>query len=242
MVLGAGLVLFVVVLQALDRPGNPVYVPSLLLLGALIGPVTFVAYVYGRARGLTVSAGLLGVVALFGGVVGTVVAGRLEYDTLRDLGVVPMLAVGLIEEAAKLVVPVVLVVLVRSRRPADGLLIGVAAGMGFAALETLGYGFVALLQSRGNIGAVEHLLLLRGILSPAGHAAWTGLTTAALWRTATAGWSASALGRFLATFALAVVLHALWDGLGTLTGYLIVGGVSLALLHRALHATHTVAT
>jgi RsiW-degrading membrane proteinase PrsW (M82 family) len=97
-----------------------------------------------------------------------------------------------------------------------------------------------LLQSRGNIGTVEQLLLLRGILSPAEHAAWTGLTTVALWLAATARWSVPAVGRFLATFALAVVLHALWDGLRTVPGYLIVGGVSLALLHRALLATHTV--
>ncbi len=65
---------------------------------------------------------------------------------------------------------------------ADGLVIGVAVGMGFAALETMGYAFVALIASRGDIGAVEQMLLLRGVLSPAGHMAWTGLACAALWQ------------------------------------------------------------
>ena len=57
---------------------------------------------------------------------------------LRELGVVPMLAVGFIEEAAKLIVLVVLVITLRPRRRADGLVLGVAAGAGFAVLETMG--------------------------------------------------------------------------------------------------------
>ena len=60
------------------------------------------------------------------------------------------------------------------------MIIGVASGMGFATLETMGYGFSALLSS-GNLAEVDQTLLLRALLSPAGHVAWTGLTAAALW-------------------------------------------------------------
>lgn len=35
--------------------------------------------------------------------------------------------------------------------PADGLLVGVAVGWGFAVLETVGYGFVSLLASAGGL-------------------------------------------------------------------------------------------
>ena len=67
-----------------------------------------------------------------------------------------MFAVGLIEEAAKLIVPLALVlVLRRERHPADGLLIGVASGAGFAVLETMGYAFVVLIQSQGDVAAVD---------------------------------------------------------------------------------------
>jgi protease PrsW len=52
--------------------------------------------------------------------------------------------------------------------------------MGFAALETMGYGFVTLLASRGNLALLEEALLARGLASPAGHAAWTGLVCAVL--------------------------------------------------------------
>jgi protease PrsW len=36
---------------------------------------------------------------------GTVVAGTLEYDVARVLGFLPKLAIGLIEEGAKLIIP-----------------------------------------------------------------------------------------------------------------------------------------
>jgi protease PrsW len=145
-----------------------------------------------------------------------------------------------IEEAAKLLVPAVLLALLpRYRSEADGLVVGVTVGASFAALATMGYGFTALLQSSGNVGLVQDLLLQRGVLSPAGHMAWTGLACAALYR----AWSSWAGGRaglgFLVTFAVVVVLHGLWDGLGTLAGYVIVGVISLGLLawevHRTLH-------
>ena len=41
----------------------------------------------------------------------------------------------------------------------------------------MGYGFSALLAS-GSLAEVEQTLLLRALLSPAGHVAWTGLTVA----------------------------------------------------------------
>jgi RsiW-degrading membrane proteinase PrsW (M82 family) len=231
-VLSAGLVLFLAVERTLVATGNPNFVPATILLGALLGPVTFVTYVYGRGAAWTVPLPVLGLVALFGGVFGMVVAGVLEYDTLRELGVVPTLIVGLIEESAKLAVPLALLLLTRYRSPADGLVVGITVGMAFAALETMGYGFVTLLRSGGNVGALEDVLLLRGLLSPAGHAAWTGLASTALFR----AWSSRGEGHtgaaLAGTFLLVVVLHGLWDGLGSLVGHAVIALVSLGLLRR----------
>ena len=61
--------------------------------------------------------------------------------------------------------------------------------MGFAALETMGYAFSALLSSQGNIGTVEETLFLRGLTAPAGHTAWTGLTAPAAGRSRPRRWS-----------------------------------------------------
>ena len=85
---------------------------------------------------------------------------------MRHLGTLPMIAVGLIEETAKLMLPALLLLLGRYRRPADGLLIGVASGAGFAVLETMGYGFVVLIISHGNLSAVDGVLMTRGTAQP----------------------------------------------------------------------------
>jgi RsiW-degrading membrane proteinase PrsW (M82 family) len=59
----------------------------------------------------------------------------------------------------------------RYRSEAAGIVLGVATAAGFASLETMGYGFVSLLQSKGNLGILDEVLLVRGLTSPAGHMA-----------------------------------------------------------------------
>jgi len=234
-VLVIGLALFYAVRRATLHTGNPNLLPSLILLGAAVVPMTFVAFLAGRRISYGVSGGTLALTALIGGVIGVVTAGVLEYDTLHDLGVLPMVAVGLIEESAKLLLPAALVFLLRPRRPADGLLIGVASGAGFATLETMGYAFVELIRSKGDLGAVDDVLFLRGVLSPAAHMAWTGLTAAALWYAAQRHWRASAVLRFVGIFAVAVALHTAWDSLGSTAAYAVLAVISLALLGATTH-------
>jgi RsiW-degrading membrane proteinase PrsW (M82 family) len=107
--------------------------------------------------------------------------------------------------------------------------------MGFAAFETMGYGLVTLLASHGNIDQVERVLFTRNILSPAGHAAWTGLICAALWRTRArpSAWSKVAL---VLAFVVAVTLHAMWDSATSRWELLPVAVVSFALLSWRLDA------
>ena len=235
-VLVGGLVLFEIVRRVLLETQNPNLVPSLILLGATVTPAAFVAFIQSRRLPYSIDGGTIAVVALLSGLIGVVTAGLLEYDTLRRLGVLPLVAVGFIEEASKLIVPVVLLLVVRKHmHPADGLLVGVAAGAGFAALETMGYAFVALIASKGDVGAVENVLLVRGLTSPAAHMAWTGITASALWYAAARGWKGSATLGFIAAFALAVALHATWDGAGRIAVYLVVAAISLGTLGWFAH-------
>jgi len=232
-VLIIGLILYVVVLRTLVHTQNPNFVPSLILLGATVVPLSFLTFAQARTGRWQVPAWALVTAGFFGGVIGIVVAGTLEYNTLRGLGMLPLVLVALIEESAKLIVPVALLFLILARHerrlPSDGLIIGVASGMGFAALETMGYAFTALLQSNGNIGAVEQTLFIRGLSAPAGHTAWTGLTAGALYALI-ASPSAKRFLIFLGTFAGAVVLHTLWDTFDNLWVYLGLGIVSLGWL------------
>jgi RsiW-degrading membrane proteinase PrsW (M82 family) len=155
-VLVMGSALYLAVFTTLLRTKDPLYVPSLVLIGASVVPITFTIFVSSlrRPRGLTFAQ--LCVAAALGGVIGTVVAGSLEFETIQTLGSLPTLGIGLIEESAKLAVPVVILAW-RKPRPLDGLVLGVAVGSGFAALETMGYAFVALIQT----GTARHRRLLR---------------------------------------------------------------------------------
>jgi RsiW-degrading membrane proteinase PrsW (M82 family) len=230
-VLVVGVALFLLDERTLVATQNPNFVPSAILLGACIVPLTFVAFVRGRRLPYTVSGALLAVAALVGGVLGTVVAGTLEYDVQQALGTLPMIGVAVIEESAKLVVPLVVLLVMRRRlAPADGLLLGVACGAGFAALETMGYAFTTLLQSRGNVVETVDVLLLRGVMSPAGHMAWTGITAAALYALVLGVHRRHAVLRFVGAFLGAVVLHTLWDSLGSLIAYLVLALLSLGAL------------
>ncbi|MDG6105625.1 PrsW family intramembrane metalloprotease [Dactylosporangium aurantiacum] len=230
-VLLGGLVLNVAVLVTVVATENPNLVPALILLGSAFVPATFLAFAAGRTPRWEVTGGLLGFIALVGGVVGIVFAGWFEYDEMRALPWLGVAGVGLIEEAAKLVVPVAVLLVAWRRRggAADGLMIGMACGLGFAVLETMGYAFVTLIQSRGSIGAVERILLVRGLLSPAGHTAWAGLTCAALWAFVVRPALRTALA-FGGTFAGVVILHAAWDGFNTPVAYAVLGVISVGWL------------
>jgi RsiW-degrading membrane proteinase PrsW (M82 family) len=241
-VLASGCILFFASEQALIYTGDINFVPVVIMLGAFVVPITFVTFFYSRERTLdrAVHGEQVLITAatcfLVGGAIGVVVAGFLEYATLRGAGPLGLFGVGLIEEAAKLLFPIALFIAATYKSEADGLLFGVASGMGFGALETMGYGLVSLIQSQGDLGVLEQVLLVRGLLSPLGHAAWTGLVCAALWygREKTGSmFYVSVIGVFI----LVVTLHALWDvgssaseNVVAYVTYVAVGGLSLGLL------------
>jgi RsiW-degrading membrane proteinase PrsW (M82 family) len=243
-IFASGLILLFLVERALIATSSPNYVPSVILLGAFLVPVTFVTYLYERLPNWDVPLPALAVCFLWGGVLGTVVAGTLEYDVAKALGFLPKLAIGLIEESAKLIVPLGFYFFGRYRSEAAGIVLGVATAAGFAALETMGYGFVSLVQSKDNLGILDEVLLVRGLSSPAGHMSWTGLVCAVLWRERLKVGHATLNWRVGGAFLTAVVLHALWDTfasivsatfvkfLGVMFLSLLVAVVSLVLLLR----------
>jgi protease PrsW len=236
-VLVAGAVSYLVVLRTLVTTENLNFVPSLILLGSVVVPASVLVFAASGGRSVLVSPAALALIAIAGGIIGTVAAGTLEYDALRRLGVLPMIIVGLIEEAAKLIVPILVLIFTRNRSPRAGVIIGVASGMGFATLETMGYAFNALLSS-GSLAAVEETVLLRALLSPAGHVAWTGLTAAALWSVAASPRKGRAVARAVGVFVAAVLLHAAWDGLNSLWVHVIVGAGSLIALLVTIRWAH----
>ena len=241
-----GLVLLFLAERALVRTQDPLYISSIILLGSFLVPVVFVTYLYGRLPAWDVPFPTLAACFVWGGTIGTIVAGSLEYDTLRRIGALPLLGVGLIEESAKLIFPLIFYFLGRYRSEADGIILGVSTAMGFAALETMGYSLVAFLQSQGDLGVLNGVLVVRGLMSPAGHGAWTGLVCAVLFRERLKAGHAVLNWRIVGAFLTAVVLHTLWDIFNSLSGpifidfvaillSLVVAVVSLTLLIRRVH-------
>jgi RsiW-degrading membrane proteinase PrsW (M82 family) len=243
LVLVVGLAIYVALDITLAVTNNLRLLPTVILLGASLVPVTFVVYVYQRVRVKDVPLGAVALVAFLSGAVGLIVAGLLEYATLRDLGIFQLLGVSVIEEIAKLILPLSIYFIGRYRSEADGLLFGVASGMCFSAMETMGYGLAAFLQSNGAVGALEATLLVRGLVAPLGHAAWTGLVCAIIWRERQRSGHVTLNLAVVAAFLVAVLLHTSWNTAASLTsrlsldwvgfqllGLAVVGAASLALL------------
>lgn len=226
---------------------NHNFVPTTILIGAFTVPVSFAFFVYGQERSLDrVShrrAPLLETFLCFlvGGAVGTVFAGLIEYFALGAMPAYRQLGVGLIEESVKLILPLGLYLSGRFRSGMDGLVFGVASGMGFAAMETMGYGLVMFLNTE-RMSEVLETLMLRSFAAPVAHAAWTGVVCATIWRARLVRTAAARLDIVLAVFA-ATVLHAFWN-IFNYSGFMlqvaapvVIGGISLLLLaYRFLEA------
>ncbi len=241
-ILIVGVLLFIGSEQALKYTANIHFVPTVLLVGSFAVPLTLVAYFYSGERALDrlihPDTPLIPVVMCFfiGGVVSVIVAGFLEYQAYLNLSILGLFGVGLIEEAAKMIFPLGLYLNRRYRSEMDGLLFGIASGMAFAALETMGYGLVALIDSQGKISSLEEVLLIRGLLSPFGHSAWTALICASLWRARNITGKTFNAG-VVWTYLFVVFLHFLWNVSGSssnpvfsFTGFFILGAVSLWLV------------
>jgi len=197
--------------------GNPLLFPTIAMLGNFMIPVTYVAFFYERRHlsQLTLPAIFLGFLA--GGLLGVFVASILEPLFIQKLTFLTAFQVGFIEEFVK-----ILGVLVIARHWAhdsevDGMILGAAAGMSFAALESMGYTFTALLSSGGSFSATVGVTLLRGLLSPLGHGTWTAILVGVIFRESKAGHFRINL-QVIGTYLAVVVLHGLWDGLPGLIG------------------------
>ena len=242
-ILLGGLGLFAVGVVILGLTENPNLFPTVVMLGNLLVPVAYVAFFYQR-RHLS-DLGLPSVAAAFfwGGVLGTFAAAVIEPLFIRRLDFATAFLVGAIEESAKMLGVLLVARRRRHDREIDGLILGAAAGMGFAALESTGYAFTAFLLSRGSLSATVGITLLRGVLSPVGHGTWSALLASVLFREGMAT-SFRVNRAVLGAYLLVVLLHGLWDGLPDAivfalplgielpVGQTLVAVVSLLLLRR----------
>ncbi|KDN24249.1 PrsW family intramembrane metalloprotease [Amycolatopsis rifamycinica] len=207
-----GALLWVLAVVVTFVTGNPNLVPTVVLLGSFLVPVTFVAWAFGRRRSGEVTSELLFSTFVAGGVLGVLAASLLESYLLHPSAWL-FAGVGLIEEAVKLAVLAVLTRHLRVKFATDGLVLGAAVGFGFAAFESAGYAFTALFTERGlSLLDLVQTELLRGVLAPVGHGLWTAILGGVLFSASDHRHFALTL-RLLLSYLGVAFLHALWDGM-----------------------------
>jgi protease PrsW len=240
-VLLAGAAFYFISLVILIITGNPNLFPTVVLIGNFLVPVTYVAFFYERRHYSSLSMPTTAFTFLYGGLVGVLASSILEPIFVRPMNPTSVLTVGLIEEAAKILGVLIIARRIQQRTEMDGLILGAAAGMGFAALESMGYAFTSFLSSGGSLTAVVYVTMLRGILSPVGHGTWTAILAGVLFRESQQG-HFRINGKVIFAFLGVALLHALWDGLPPLVAFVfspgidvfiaqtIVGGIGLLVL------------
>lgn len=210
-----------------------------IVLGSLLVPTLYVYYLDQRNMFLEPRGRTLVLTFLLGALLGCPIAFILEIVLGAGTGAPgPALLTGLIEEFSK---GLALLWLLRRKHHTlsfemDGIILGAAAGMGFAALEDMEYG--ALAFSHG-IHAVVATVWLRQILGPFGHGTWTAILGGAIWRAKGDGRpriTASVIGAYL----LVAALHGAFDwdpvpGLASLLWIAAVGAVGLIILRSMVH-------
>lgn len=205
-----GLTLWIATVVVTQLSGNANLVPTLILLGSFLVPVTFVAWAFERWKDEHVTAELIVTAFVVGGLLGVLAAAVLETYVLHPSPAL-FLGVGLIEEAAKLAGLIVVTRRLTPRHGRDGFVLGAAVGFGFAAFETAGYALNALLTVRGmSLSAVVDTELLRSVVAPFGHGLWTAILGGVLFREARGG-RFRFDGAVLRTYLWVSLLHALWD-------------------------------
>jgi RsiW-degrading membrane proteinase PrsW (M82 family) len=239
--------------------GNSNCIPGIMFLGAFAVPLATLMLFFELNSPRNVSLHMVGKLFLAGAVISLGVA-LLEYSLpIFQLGT---WEAGIVEEVAKLLTVVIVMRSVRFKYILNGILFGATVGAGFACFETAGYalneGFLAGLLpvvvqtgqltvagTQAGVSQMLSILLLRGILSPLGHVAWTASAAGAFWRVkGDKPFSVSMLfdHRFLRAFLIPVSLHAIWDapwqlpflGNDILTG-LVSWYVVFGLVQQGLH-------
>ena len=210
--LAAGVVVWALATAITAVTRDTILVPTVILLGSFLVPVTMVAFALSRRheQQLTAEALVLGFFA--GGTLGVL------FSALTETYLLPsaygtFAAVGAIEEGTKGLVVVGVATLVQTRRPRDGMILGATVGAGFASFESAGYALSAAIGYADDqpILRIVETELGRAALAPFGHITWTALLGGALFGAARKTGSLRPSRGVIGTFAGVVALHGAWD-------------------------------
>lgn len=207
-----GLLLWAASVVVTFATGNVNLVPTIILLGSFLVPVTFVVYAFQHYADQVVTTQRIFTAFVYGGVLGVLGASVLEAAFLKQPSGLTYVGVGLVEEAVKLAALWLLAWRLPRYAMRDGIVLGAAVGLGFAALESAGYAFTALFTMDGlSLQNLVETEVLRGLLTPVGHGLWTAILGGVLFRTAARTGRLRLSGALVGWYVVVAGLHALWD-------------------------------
>lgn len=239
-VLLLGIVLFIATTIVMFLTENPNLYPTVILIGNFLIPIAFVAFLYDHQHLSTLSLDTIAICFCVGGVLGILGASILESlllpipaDPNQGISMSSGLLVGLIEEGCKLLAVMFLARRMSHDSEMDGILMGGAVGMGFAALESTGYAFTAFLLSNGHLSASIVETVIRGLVAPFGHGVWTALLSAVLFNKSRPQ-HFRITWMVIITYLFVSVLHGLWDGLPHTVYFIIPPGIPISVVTLVL--------
>ncbi|WP_407354828.1 PrsW family intramembrane metalloprotease [Methanolobus sp. WCC5] len=207
-----GLLLYIFGVIALAATRNTNIFPTVVILGNFLVPITYVAFFYQRRHLSKLDMPTTAWAFFYGGLLGVLAAATLEPIFLSQHKLLYSFEVGLIEEFAKILGVLVIAKRCRHDSQMDGLILGAASGMGFAALESTGYAFTAFLASGGSLSQTVLITLVRGVIAPIGHGTWTAILVSVMFRES--GPRIFNINhRVIGAYLTVSILHGLWNGL-----------------------------
>jgi RsiW-degrading membrane proteinase PrsW (M82 family) len=230
-----GLALWIAVVGAIFVTGNIIVLPTLVLLGSFLVPVTAVVWYLDHDPSPTLSPRRIVSAFIIAGVLGILVASLLEFWLVYGPGVVGMLKVGFIEEFVKGAAIVLLALGLRSYSTRDGMVLGAAVGFGFAALESSGYALASLFVVSGghltlSLTSVVFTELVRAVLAPFGHGLWSAILGGVIFHAAARQGHLRLTWSVLVTYVGVSLLHAAFDLFGGVAGYIIISIIGIVPL------------
>jgi RsiW-degrading membrane proteinase PrsW (M82 family) len=234
LVLPIGLVLWIATVIVAFYTNNFILLPTIVLLGSFLVPVTGVVWYLDHDASPTLSPRRIFAAFILSGVLGALAASLLEFWLVFGPGLFGNLKVGMIEELVKGVLIVLFALGLRSYTTRDGMVLGATVGFGFAALESSGYALASLFVVQGqhlflSLPSVVLNELVRGLLAPFGHGLWTAILGGVIFHGARSG-RLRPTAAILITYVGVSLLHAAYDSFGGVVGYIVISIIGIAPL------------
>jgi protease PrsW len=230
-VLLIGLALWIASAADVYFTGNVIVLPTVVLLGSFLVPVTGVVWYLDHDPSPALSPRRILAAFILAAVIGVLAASVVEFWVVFGSGPIGNLKVGLVEELVKGVAIVFVAWGIQSFSRRDGIVLGAAVGFGFAALESSGYALASLFVVQGShlslsFTSVVVTELVRGVLAPFSHGLWSAILGGVVFNAARNGRLRLSWGVLVAYLGVSA-LHAAFDTFGGIPGYIVISIVGL---------------